>query len=81
MLSDYEWEAEVSPETYLVDIRTTKPIAGQRQLFKKHKLKSETKLTNDREARIQFPDEQAANRVADAIRQAASFCAITRLGS
>jgi hypothetical protein len=78
--SSREWEIRASPEIYLVEMKTNAPIAGHSQSYKKDKSKSHTKLPNDREAKIEFSDEQTANRVAHAIRQAASLCGKTRSG-
>jgi hypothetical protein len=72
-----EWKLELSPDTYLVQIRTTAAIRGYRQSYYKDKLKSKASLPNDHEANIQFADEQTATRVADAIRQAAGLCGAT----
>jgi hypothetical protein len=69
-----EWKLRRSPDTYLVRIRTTAAIRGDRQSYKKDKLKSKASLPNDHEANIQFADEQNATRVADAIRRAAGLC-------
>lgn len=67
-----------SPDTYLVQIRTTKAISGHVQSYKKDKLKSTANLPNDHAAEIQFADEQTATRVADAIRRAAGLCGATQ---
>jgi hypothetical protein len=69
-----EWKLGFSPDTYLVQIRTTAAIRGDRQSYHKDKLKSKASLPNDHEANIRFADEQTATRVADAIRHAASLC-------
>ncbi len=75
--SQNEWKTRFSPETYLVQIKTSTAIRGQRQSYKKDKLKSKTSLPNDHEAKIQFADEQTASRVADSIREAAGLCGAT----
>ena len=69
---------QFSPDTYLLQIRTTTAISGHRQSYKKDKLKSTTNLPNDRAAEIQFADEQTAARVAEAIRRAAGLCGATQ---
>ncbi len=68
---------QFSPDTYLIQIKTTTAISGHRQSYKKDKLKSTANLPNDHAAEIQFADEQTATRVADAIRQAAGLCGAT----
>ncbi len=73
-----QWKLQFSPETYLLQIRTTTAIGGHSQLFKKGKLKSTANLPNDHAAEIQFADEQTATRVADAIRHAAGLCGATQ---
>lgn len=71
-----EWvqKVEVSPETYVLVMKTDAPLARHRELYHKNKLKSETKLPSDREGTIVFADEQTADKVADGIRQAAKSC-------
>jgi hypothetical protein len=69
---------QFSPDTYLLQIRTTTAIGGHRQSYKKDKLKSTANLPNDHAAEIQFADEQTATRVADAIRRAAGLCGATQ---
>ena len=73
-----QWELQFSPDTYLIQIKTTTAISGHRQAYKKGKLKSTAKLPNDHAADIQFADEQTATRVADAIRHAAGLCGATQ---
>ena len=72
------WKLQFSPDTYLIQIKTTKAISGHSQSYKKGKLKSTENLPNDHEADIQFADEQTATRVADAIRHAAGLCGATQ---
>jgi hypothetical protein len=79
--SEANYKLEISPETYIVEMKADAPFARRRELYHKNKLKSETKLPSDREARIVFPDEQTANKVVDAIRQAAKSCRETKSGS
>ncbi len=67
-----------SPDTYLIQIKTTTAISGQRQSYQKGKLKSKGNLPNDHGAEIQFTDEQTATTVADAIRRAAGLCGATQ---
>lgn len=79
LLSEYRQsqsvqKLEISPEIYVVVMNTEAPLERHRELYHKSKLKPETKLPNDREARIAFSDEQTANKVADGIRQGAQFC-------
>ena len=69
---------QFSPDTYLVQIRTTTAISGHLQSYKKEKLKSTANLPNDHAAQVQFADEQTATRVADAIRLAAGLCGATQ---
>ncbi len=69
---------QFSPDTYLVQIRTTTAISGHLQSYKKEKLKSTANLPSDHAAEVQFADEQTATRVADAIRRAAGFCGATQ---
>src|SRR5262252_4212910 len=64
--SDLQFKFEVSPETYVVVMKTDAPLPGNRDWYHKSKLKSEKKLSN--EARLQFSDEQTANTVSDRIR-------------
>ena len=73
-----QWKLQFSPDTYLIQIKTTGAISGHRQSYKKGKLKSTTNLPNDHAAGIQFADEQTATRVADAIRHAAGLCGATQ---
>lgn len=65
---------EVSPEIYVVEMKTDAPLARHREFYHKNKLKQEKELPSDREARIIFADEQAANKVVDGIREAARSC-------
>ena len=65
---------QVSPEIYAVEMKSDAPLARHRALYHKNKLKKETNVPNDREARIAFSDEQTAKKVADGIRQAAKSC-------
>lgn len=74
MASEDQWKTRFSPETYLVQIRTSTAILGQRQSYQKDKLQSKTSLPNNHEAKIQFADEQTADGLAEAIRQAAGLC-------
>lgn len=74
MKPEWEQKVEVSPETYVVVMNTDAPLERHRELYHNNKLKPETKLPSDREARIVFADEQTANKVADGIRQAAKSC-------
>jgi hypothetical protein len=69
---------QFSPDTYLIQIKTTTAISGHRQSYKKDKLKSTANLQNVHAAEIQFADEQTAARVAEAIRQAAGLCGTTQ---
>ncbi len=69
---------QFSPDTYLLQIRTTTAISGHRQSYKKDKLKSTANLPNDHAAEIQFADELTATRVADAIHRAAGLCGATQ---
>lgn len=73
-----KWKLQFSPDTYLIQIKSTKAISGHSQSYKKDKLKSTANLPNDHEADIQFADEQTATRVADAIRHAAGLCGATQ---
>ncbi len=73
-----KWKLQFSPDTYLIQIKTTSAISGHRQSYKKGKLKSTAALPNDHAADIQFADEQTATRVADAIRHAAGLCGATQ---
>ena len=73
-----QWKLQFSPDTYLIQIKTTSAISGHRQSYKKGKLKSTAALPNDHAADIQFADEQTATRVADAIRHAAGLCGATQ---
>jgi hypothetical protein len=76
--SDFRFKFEVSPETYVVVMKTDAPLQGNRDTYHKSKLKSETKLSN--EARLLFSDDQTANTVSDRIRHAAKICRATRSG-
>jgi hypothetical protein len=78
--SAFQFKFEVSPETYVVVIKTDASLAGSRELYHKNKPKPQTEAWNNREARLQFSDEQAANTVGDRIRHAAKICAATRSG-
>jgi hypothetical protein len=78
--SEAQYKVEVSPETYIVEMKTDAPLTRHRELFHKEKLKSETKLPSDREARIVFSDEQTANKIMDGIRQAAKSCREAKSG-
>jgi hypothetical protein len=69
---DFQYKLEVSPETYVVLMKTNVPLAGNRELYHKNKLKSKTKLLN--EARLLFSNVQTADTVGDRIRQAAKIC-------
>ena len=73
--SESEQKVEVSPEIFVVEIKTEAPLTRNRELYHGNKLKSETKLPSDREARVVFADEQIAKKVADGISQAAKSCA------
>ena len=75
---DYQGKLQFSPDTYLVQIKTTTPISGSRQSYKKGKLKSTANLPNDHAADIPFADEQTATKLADAIRHAAVLCGVTQ---
>ena len=80
-LSEYEQAKSVqtvtvSPETYIVLIRTDDSQARHREFYHKNKLKSETTKPPDaHEVRILLADEQTANRISDAIRRASQLCA------
>jgi hypothetical protein len=80
-LSEYEQAQSVqtitvSPETYIVLIKTDDPQARHREFYRKNKLKPETiKPPDVQEARIPLADEQTANRITDAIRRASQLCA------
>ena len=76
--SDFQLKFEVSPETYVVVMKTDAPLAGNRELYHKNKSKSQTNLPKDREARLLFSDEKTANAVGDRVRQAAKICAATK---
>ena len=78
MASQSSDKLQFSPDTYLIQIKTTTAISGHRQSYKKGKLKSTAHLPNDHAADIQFADEQTATRVADAIRHAAGLCGATQ---
>jgi hypothetical protein len=72
--SEANLKLEVSPETYVIVMRTDSPLSGSRDLYHKNKLKSQSKLSNDREARVVFSDEQTAHKVADSISRAGKLC-------
>jgi hypothetical protein len=76
--SDYRLKFEVSPETYVVVMKADAPLTGSRESYSKNKLKSQTKLPKDREARLLLSDEQTAKTVSDSIRHAAKICAAKR---
>jgi hypothetical protein len=76
--SDFQYKFEVSPETYVVVMKTDGPLPGDREAYHKSKLKSKKKLSN--EARLLFSDDQTANTVSDRIRGAAKICRATRSG-
>jgi hypothetical protein len=78
-----EWvqKVEVSPETYVIVVRTDIPLERHSELYHNNKLKTEPKLPDDHEARVVFADEQTANKVADGIRQAAKSCRESKPGS
>ena len=76
--SDFQLDFEVSPETYVVVMKTDVPLPGYRESYHKSKLKSKKKLSN--EARLLFLDHQTANTVSDRIRHAAKICRATRSG-
>jgi hypothetical protein len=76
--SAFQLKFEVSPETYVVVMKTDAPLSGSRQSYRKNKPKSQTEVWNNREARLQFLDEQTANTVGDRIRHAAKICAAAR---
>jgi len=76
--SDFQFKFEVSPETYVVVMKTDAPLPGNRESYHKSKLKSKKKLSN--EARLLFSDDQTANTVSDRIRHAAKICRATRSG-
>ena len=78
--SDYRLKFEVSPETYVVVVKTDSPIVGKRESYQKNKLKGPTKLPNDRQARVLFSNELTANGAGDGIRQASKICAANRSG-
>ncbi len=78
MASQSSDKLQFSPDTYLIQIKTTTAISGHRQSYKNGKLKSTAHLPNDHAADIQFADEQTATRVADAIRHAAGLCGATQ---
>jgi len=78
--SQTEYKFEVSPEIYIVEIKTDAPLERQRNFYHKNKLKSEAKPPSDRLARIVFADEQTANKVVDGIHQAANFCKTSKPG-
>ena len=72
--SQTENKFDVSPEIYIVEMKTDAPLERHRNLYHKNRLKSDTKPPSDREARIVFADEQTANEVVDRVRQAANSC-------
>ena len=74
--SEFVEKLEISPQTYVVVLKSDSPLARHRELYHKKKLKPETKLPNDREAKIVFPDEQSANKVADGIRLDCEPCLV-----
>jgi len=66
----------VSPETYIVLIKTDDSQARHREFYHKNQLKSETTKPPDaHEVRVLLADEQTANRITDAIRRASQLCA------
>ena len=66
----------VSPETYIVLMRTEDSQARHREFYRKNKLTSEpTKPPDAHEAKFLLADEQTANRISDAIRRASQLCA------
>lgn len=65
---------ELSPEFYVLKIETDAPLARNREMCHKNKLKADTKPPSNREAMIVFADVQTANTVVESIRQAAKFC-------
>jgi len=66
----------VSPETYIVLIRTEDSQARHREFYCKNKLKPEpTKPPDAHEAKVLLADKQTANRIKDAIRRASQLCA------
>ena len=76
--SDFQFKFEVSPETYVVVMKTDAPLPGNRESYHKSQLKSKKKLSN--EARLLFSDDQTANTVSNRIRHAAKICRATRSG-
>ena len=76
--SDSQFKVEVSPDTYVVLMKTDAPLPGNREWYHKSKLKSKKKLSN--EARLLFSDDQTANTFSDRIRHAAKICRATRSG-
>ena len=76
--SDFQFKFEVSPETYVVVMKTDAPLSGNRETYHKSKLKSQKKLSD--EARLLFSDGQTANTVSDRIRNAAKICREIRSG-
>ena len=76
--SDLQFKFEVSPETYVVLMKTDAPLPGNRETYHKSKLKSKAKLSN--EARLLFSNDPTANAVSDRIRHAAKVCRATRSG-
>ena len=71
---------DVSREIYIVEMQTDAPLERHRNLYHKNKLKPDSKPPNDRKAGIVFADEQNANKVVDAIRQAAQACKASKSG-
>lgn len=71
----------VSPESYVVQIKTSDPRTRHRELYRKNKLKTENNVPDAREAQILFADRRTANEVADNLRQAAIFCRTSKPGS
>jgi len=45
--SDFQFKFEVSPETYVVVMKTDAPLPGNRESYHKSKLKSKKKLSNE----------------------------------
>jgi hypothetical protein len=79
--SDFRVKFEVSPESYVVVMKADAPLAGSRESYRNDKLKSQTKLPKDREARLLLSDEQTANKVGDGIRRVSKVCAAKPSGS
>jgi len=74
--SDFQFKFEVSPETYVVVMKTDATLPGNKESYHKSQLKSKKKLSN--EARLLFSDDQTANTVSNRIRHAAKICRATR---